>query len=101
MQQSNYQVVESRHHWIWIGGVAAISMGFIFLSLGGWEGVLLGLAAIVTGGATLWVSGFGAKWHNLSTSDKAKVLPGVIFGILVIVCAIIAYFFLRWFWNRE
>jgi drug/metabolite transporter (DMT)-like permease len=101
MQQYNYQTIEPRHHWIWIGGAAAILMGLMFFALGGWQGVLLGLAALVAGGATLWVSSFGAKWNSLSGVDKAKVLPGVIFGILVIVCAIIAYFFLRWFWNRK
>ena len=101
MQQSHYQMWEPRHHWIWIGGLAALLMGFMFLSLGGWQGLLLGLLAIVAGAATLWISKWGAKWNCLSTADKAKVLPGVIFGILVIVSAIIAYFLLRWLWNRN
>jgi hypothetical protein len=100
MQQSNYQMWEPRHHWIWVGGIGSILMGLMFLGIG-WQGFLIGIISIIAGVATLGISRFGSQWNKLQSADRAKVLPGVILGILFIICAIIAYFFLRWFWSRN
>ncbi len=80
-------VKEHSHNWVLIGGIGGLVIGFAMMGSSPIGGLLVVVAAV----ATLAVTGMGKHWDNLEPSKKAVAVPGLAFGLIVIVMAVVVF----------